>query len=165
MRIAIHAAEALIKAKKGKAYSALIFALGKETINHPNLKENVISHVLANVIDIDGGERYIKRYFDRPEVSSLRYADLLCAVYYRTKKSGSTISKWLLARADLEDLRTIKHRKNAFEFSTLPIDFQVDVTNAMKDTLPEPRIGVRARRKELERFYMTSGTFPKISSE
>ena len=160
--IAANAADALFKAKKRNAYSNLISALRKKTINHPNLKEKVTSKIFHYSIYIDDGERCTKRYFDRPEVSSHVYAEALCKTYYRTKDPESAHVKWLMARADLEDLKMVKNRKKAFEFSTLPTDFQLAITNAMKDTFPEPRIGVRARRKELGRVLYDDITIPKV---
>ena len=129
---------ALFMENKTNCFYPLLSALKKETFVSKNLEDKAISAAFTEASRYhDDRADFAKDFFDHPAVTAEDYSDALCRSYSNGDQTRE-LFRWLLARANLQDLEEVKLRQ---EFSEWASEFQKIVNDRLQI------VGTKTRRE------------------
>ena len=144
---------ALFEANKTECLDPLLTALNEGTFLNKDL-ENIAIRKAFRIASFYQDDRTLlaKRFFDHPAISAKDYSDALYDSYQNGDQTKE-LFYWLLARADRQDLETIKSDKY---FSTHELEYQQAVDHALKTVGTETRHETGRKRIIAVRVAATS---------
>jgi hypothetical protein len=143
--IVMNGVRALVDYNKTECLNPLLTALDKGTFMNPELENVAIRCAFwASSFYQNGRALFVKRFFDYPAVSAVRYSSALYNSYWN-RHQDTSLFYWLLKNADYQDLQAAKDKEY---FTGQQLEFQNAVDKALRGVGPDPRPRITLKRIE-----------------
>lgn len=141
-----HGVSALFAKDKTEYLEPLLTALREETLLNKDLENIAIRKAFERASAFQNDRiRPAKRYFDHPAISATDYSNALYASYGYGVNQARELCRWLLDRADSQDLVAVTEDER---FPMMQHEFQEAVNRALLVVDFDPRHGITIRRIE-----------------
>ena len=126
----------MLRCDRTECLDPLLTALSKGTFLSENLENVAIRGAFWIITSYceDSRTLFVTRFFDHPAISAESYSDALYLSYKHGSQAKESF-KWLVARADHQDLKVVKGKES---FARMRSDFQEAVNQT---------VGIESRHK------------------